>query len=269
MRSKTLLIPMRYDSFVWDMTHPCETWLIRMRHDSSIWDMTHPYETWLIHMRHDSFVRDMTHLDATWLIYMRHDSSVCEMTHSYETWLIRPSDMTLSYDPSMCANVCICTYKYIMHIYIYTYVYTYTYIYKCIWPFHVCTATHWYDSLMCVSWLITVPHCCVRHDSGRFHSMFPEICNLGLVNFYFRLAAYIESSVPGTESPDFPMLKSRKPGSESKGLLSGSWYVLEVSQKVVGTHTAERKQNRIRLYCKKICCTKANPFVLDKKIYFV
>ena len=55
---------MNHDSFIWDMTHSCETWLLHMRHDSFIWDMTHSYETWLLHMRHDSFIWD----SAEWSI---------------------------------------------------------------------------------------------------------------------------------------------------------------------------------------------------------
>jgi len=77
-----------HDSFIWDMTHSCETWLIHVRYDSFIWDMPHSYETWLIHMRHDSFMWDMIHLYETCLIHMRHDSFIWDMTHSYETWLV-------------------------------------------------------------------------------------------------------------------------------------------------------------------------------------
>jgi len=45
-----IALQIRYDSFIWDMTHSYETWLIHVRHDSCTWDMTHSYETWLIHI---------------------------------------------------------------------------------------------------------------------------------------------------------------------------------------------------------------------------
>ena len=97
------------------MAHSHETWLIHLSHGAFIWDMTHPYESWPIDMRHahtythafhDSFTGGAALIDMSVPLHERATIWACDymsvrlihrrslssyMTHSHVPWRIHMS----------------------------------------------------------------------------------------------------------------------------------------------------------------------------------
>ena len=119
-----------YDSFVYDLTWPIQTWDY-----SFIWNMAHSHVTWLIHIT-DRRVA-WSHIDTflyrfTVQSCLNHTVPSCLAFQPWSCWI-----RVLFWIWLFLLCMCMCVY---MHMYIYKHKYTYTYI--CICIHHILQGAH-------------------------------------------------------------------------------------------------------------------------------